>query len=89
MTRGGEEKFKEAEEASIHFSKALSRGASYLPRVYRKACDPEIVASTIVRALESTRPKIVYRVKQDKLRNLLELIPVRWADMLINKVLSE
>ena len=89
MTRSGEQKFKEAEEASVHFNKVLSKGASYLPRVYRNACDPEIVASTIVKALESSRPRIVYRVKQDKLRNLLELIPVRWADMLIRKVLAK
>ena len=88
MTKSGEHKFKDAKEASVHFNKALSKGASYLPRVYRNACDPDLVAAAIVRALESSHPRIAYRVKQDKHRNLLELIPVRWADMLIEKVLS-
>lgn len=89
MTRSGEQKFREAAEASVHFNRALSKGTTYLPGVYRKACEPELVARTIDRALESPRPRITYRVKQDNLRNLLELIPVRWSDMLISKVLSQ
>ena len=89
MTRGGEYQFKEAAAASVHFKKALLKGTAYLPKVYQKACDPEIVASTIVKALESLRPRRGYRIKQDKLRNLLELIPGRWADMLIRKVLAQ
>jgi len=88
MTRSGEQKFKKVAETSVHFSKALANGTSYLPRVYMKACDPLRVARIIVQALESSRPRIVYRVKQDRLRNLLELLPGRWSDMLIRKVLT-
>ena len=88
MTRSGEQKFKEAEETSVHFSKALAKGSSYLPRVYRNASDPNLVAAVIVKALESARPRIAYRVKQDKLRNLLEWVPEKWTGLLLKKVLS-
>jgi hypothetical protein len=89
MTGSGEQQFKEADNASIHFNKALAKGASFLPRVYRNACDPDVVIRSVERALESSRPRIAYRVKQDKLRRLIDLLPVRWADLLFIKVLSK
>jgi hypothetical protein len=39
-------------------------------------------------ALQSFRPGIAYRVKHYKLRKLLELIPVGWADLLNRKILT-
>lgn len=87
MTRGGEDQFKKAADTSIHFKKALLKGASYLPGVYRNACDPDIVAAFIVKALESPRPRRAYRIKQDRMRDLLDRLPQGWSDLLIKKAL--
>ncbi len=88
MTKSGEQLFKVATATSVHFKGALARGAAYLPRVYAGSREPEIVASSIVKALESSRPRIAYRVKQDRLRRFLDMLPERWADRLIQKALS-
>jgi NAD(P)-dependent dehydrogenase (short-subunit alcohol dehydrogenase family) len=89
MTRSGEQKFREAAEASVHFNRALSKGTTYLPGVYRKACEPDLVAHTVVKALESSRPRISYRVKHDMLRSWLDLLPARWSDKLVKNALGD
>jgi NAD(P)-dependent dehydrogenase (short-subunit alcohol dehydrogenase family) len=88
MTRGGEGQFREAAAASVHFRKALLKGTSYLPGVYRNACDPDVVAAVILKALESPSPRRAYRVKQDRIRDLLDRIPQGWSDQLIKKALT-
>ncbi|MGW8316580.1 MAG: SDR family NAD(P)-dependent oxidoreductase [Bacteroidales bacterium] len=89
MTGSGEYQFKEAAAASIHFKKALLKGTSYLPGVYRNARDPDIVAAVILKALESPRPRRAYKVKQDRIRDLLDRLPEGWTDHLIKRVLSK
>lgn len=88
MTRGAEQMFNDAEKESIHFKKQLSKGLSYLPRVYKNAHDPVHVAKTIRKALESTNPRTAYLLKADTSRMLLDFLPVKWADKIIKRVLS-
>lgn len=88
MTKNAEQQFIEAEQSTVHFKKNLSKGISYLPRVYKKAHNPELVAKIILIALTASRPKTAYSVKTDVSRYLLDRLPVKWADRLIKKVLE-
>jgi len=88
MTKKAEQKFSEARKESIYFKKQLSKGLSYLPRVYKKAHDPVLVARTILKALKSSNPRTKYLIKADPSRMLLDLLPVKWADKLYRKVLG-
>lgn len=89
MTGSGEQKFAEAAAESMHFNKALTKGASFLPRVYLKSCDADLVASTTVAALESHHPKSKYKIRHDRLRRILDWMPAPWADHLIKKILTK
>ena len=88
MTKQVEEYFLNAENNSVLFKKNISKGSSYLPKVYQNANDPKILAKIIQKALTAKNPKTTYAVKQDFLRNFLEYLPVKWADKLIKRVLS-
>lgn len=88
MTRHIEEKFAKAENESTLFKKNLVKGQTYLPKVYKSAHDPTILAKTIMKALTAKNPKIKYSLKPDKVRSLLEKIPTKWADYLIKKALT-
>jgi NAD(P)-dependent dehydrogenase (short-subunit alcohol dehydrogenase family) len=89
MTEHAEQLFIEAEKSSAYFKKNLAKGISYLPKVYKQAADPVIVAKAILKALGSPRPKIAYLVRPDKMRMLLNLLPDRWADNLIKWIFSK
>jgi len=88
MTKKAEQLFLEAQKDSIYFKKQLSKGLSYLPRVYKKAHDPVLVARAILKALKSSRPRTKYLIKADPSRMLLNLLPEKWADTLYKKVLG-
>jgi len=88
MTKKAEQLFVEAQKNSVYFKNNLSKGISYLPRVYRKAHDPVFVATIIRKALESSHPRTAYKVKIDASRAVLDCLPVKWADKLIERVLS-
>jgi NAD(P)-dependent dehydrogenase (short-subunit alcohol dehydrogenase family) len=88
MTRGAERLFVMAEQDSRYFKKNISKGMSYLPKVYRQASQPVLVVKAIVRALESSHPRTAYPVKRDLFRRLVDYLPVRWADWLIKTMLS-
>lgn len=88
MTKNAELLFLEAQKNSVYFKTNLAKGISYLPKVYKNAHDPHIVAKVILQALESSNPKTAYPVKTDLSRMLLDKLPVKWADKLIKKVLS-
>jgi NAD(P)-dependent dehydrogenase (short-subunit alcohol dehydrogenase family) len=88
MTKNAEQLFIEAQKNSSYFKKNLSKGITYLPKVYTNAHHPVYVAKTIMKALESTHPKTAYSVKADVPRMMIDLLPVKWADKLIGKVLS-
>lgn len=88
MTKQVENLFMNAEKDSVLFKKNIAKGSNYLPKVYKNANDPKILAEIIVKALTAKNPKTSYAVKQDSLRNILEYLPVKWADKLIKRVLS-
>jgi len=88
MTRSTEARFVEAVEHSQYFKKNLSSGMPYLKKVYSKAHDPAIMAGTVLKALTVSRPRIVYSLRHDLLRSLIEFFPVRWTDRLIQRMLS-
>jgi len=88
MTKNAEQLFIEAQKNSIYFNENLAKGIPYLPRVYKNAHDPVYVAKTIMKALNSPNPKTAYSIKPDIPRMMLELLPVKWADKLIKKLLS-
>lgn len=88
MTRHIEQKFAKAESESKLFKKNLAKGQTYLPKVYKNAHDPAILAKTIIRALNAKNPKTAYSLKPDRIRSFIEKIPVKWADKLIKSALS-
>jgi NAD(P)-dependent dehydrogenase (short-subunit alcohol dehydrogenase family) len=88
MTRRAEQLFIDAQKDSVYFKKQLSKGVSYLPRVYKNAHDPVHVARMIMKALESSNPRTSYLLKADASRMLLDFLPVKWADKIIKRVLS-
>jgi NAD(P)-dependent dehydrogenase (short-subunit alcohol dehydrogenase family) len=88
MTKNAEQLFVEARKNSVYFKDNLSKGISYLPKVYKRAHDPVRVARIIDLALESSRPKTAYTVKVDASRMLLDFLPVKWADKIIIRALS-
>lgn len=88
MTNQVEAQFLDAENNSILFKQPILKGRSYLPQVYKNAQDPKLLAQLMMKALTVKNPKTAYAVKQDKQRNFLEYLPVKWADQLIKKALS-
>ena len=88
MTKKAEQMFIDAQKDSIYFRKELSKGLSYLPRVYKKAHDPALVARRILKALTSSSPRTKYLIKADPSRMLLDLLPAKWVDTVYRKVLG-
>lgn len=88
MTKNAEQLFGDAHRDSIMFKKNLATGITYLPKVYKNSHDPSYVAKTILKALKSSNPKTAYLIKPDILRMILDLLPVKWADKLLKRVLS-
>lgn len=88
MTKDAESQFIEAEKNSDLFKNNLAKGIPYLPKVYKAAYDPIYVAKAILKALNSSNPKIAYSIKIDKARAFLDWLPVSWADKIIFKALS-
>lgn len=88
MTKNAESLFMEAEKNSKLFKKNIAKGIPYIPKVYKSAKDPTIVAQIINKALTSDNPKIAYFVKPDLTRYILDLFPDKWVDKIIKKTLS-
>ncbi|MBP7477911.1 MAG: SDR family NAD(P)-dependent oxidoreductase [Chitinophagales bacterium] len=88
MTKSGEALFEKAAHESKYFKRQLNKGLAYLPAVYRRAHEPEVVAEVIARALIHESPKIAYQVVIDKTRMLLDILPTKWSDKLIAYFLS-
>jgi len=88
MTKNAKEMFKKAQMDSVYFKENLSAGISYLPKVYKNASDPFIIARILVKVLHSKRPRTAYLVKCDLPRRIIDLLPVQLADLLIEKALS-
>jgi len=88
MTKSTETLFANAEKHSVLFRQNIARGAFYLPGVYRKAADPAILAKVILKIMKSPNPRTAYNIRHDIPRTLLELLPVKWADALVKRVLG-
>ena len=88
MTKRVETLFSTAEKKSILFKKNLNKGKSYLPKIVQNANDPNLLAKKIVRILEVQYPRTVYSIKHDIPRTILEILPVKWTDKLIEIMLS-
>lgn len=88
MTKNAENQFIEAEKESLLFKKNIAKGIPYLPKVYKNANEPVLVAQCIISALNDPYPKIAYAIKKDRTRQILDLLPVRWADWMIKRALS-
>jgi NAD(P)-dependent dehydrogenase (short-subunit alcohol dehydrogenase family) len=88
MTKNVEKLFAEAEATSVNFGNNIKKGRSYLPKVYENAHEPIEVAKVILKALTSLHPKTAYLIKPDLLRLILDKLPVKWADKIINMALS-
>ena len=88
MTERVETLFSTAEKKSVLFKKNLNKGKSYLSEIVRNANDPNLIAKKIVRILEVRHPRTTYSIKHDIPRTILEILPVKWADKLIGKILS-
>ncbi len=88
MTKSLETLFTTAEKKSILFKKNLNKGKNYLPKIVQNANDPILIAKKIIRILEVRRPRTTYSIKHDIPRTILEILPVKWADKLIEKMLS-
>lgn len=88
MTKNAEQQFLDAQKKSVYFKTNLAKGIPYLPKVYKNAHEPEIVAKVILQALKSSQPKTAYFIKPDLSRMMLDKLPAKWADKIIKKVLS-
>ncbi|MBN1131974.1 MAG: SDR family NAD(P)-dependent oxidoreductase [Bacteroidales bacterium] len=88
MTRSTVVLFAETEKQSMLFKRNIAKGSGYLPGVYEKAHDPALMAKRILKIIQSRNPRTAYNIKHDIPRTLLELLPVRWADALVKRVLG-
>jgi len=53
-----------------------------------KGTEPRTIAKVVYKALHKRRPKIRYRVKNDKMRRMLEFLPTSLVDIAMKKVLK-
>lgn len=88
MVSGIEHAFTVAAGESERFSRVLTKLRSLAVKAAGSAADPDVLAQVIETALTTKNPKPAYSVKPDKLRSLLEHLPVRAADRLYLTVLE-
>lgn len=80
--------FTKARQSSRLFNEHLAAAAGLVENVYAKAGDPQQFLHVIGKALSANNPRIRYSVRPDKVRSVLEWLPVRWADWIYRKVLK-
>jgi NAD(P)-dependent dehydrogenase (short-subunit alcohol dehydrogenase family) len=88
MIAGIESHFTRAMEASTYFRGMLERIRHLTTAEQAKAHDPILLAEVVHKALTSRRPRAAYSVKPDLQRTLLNLLPVRASDALLERVLG-
>lgn len=87
MVAGIEKAFTDAETESPKFAPVLRKLKALAGKEIESARDPDILAQVIETALSVRRPKPIYSVKPDRLRSVLEMVPLRAADELYGLVL--
>jgi NAD(P)-dependent dehydrogenase (short-subunit alcohol dehydrogenase family) len=74
--------------AGTKFESAMRRIRDLSSREWDKGAEPEEVARAIWHALTARRPKIRYRVHNDLFRRVFSVLPDRWADSVLNRMLK-
>jgi NAD(P)-dependent dehydrogenase (short-subunit alcohol dehydrogenase family) len=80
--------FYMASEKSQHYQKQLKHFGDLVDEANQKAADPAQLAGVIYQALTVSKPKTAYSVKADPGRSFLEWLPIRIADAIFRKILS-
>ena len=88
MVSSIDRQFAAAAESSALFGPTLQRLTRRIAAEQAKAADPAVLAAVVHTALTVARPKPAYRVAQDRQRALLDLLPVRWGDAVLRRVLQ-
>ncbi|MEH6591840.1 MAG: SDR family NAD(P)-dependent oxidoreductase [Halioglobus sp.] len=88
MVKSIEINFSKAIESTVNFKIPLTKTKEFALKEQVKAHSPDIIAQTVLTALNAKNPKAAYSVKADFSRTLLEYLPVSWADWILRKVLA-
>ena len=87
MVAGIERHFARAAKESRHFGKLLRGVKAMTIAEQKKAHDPVLIAETVHTALTTRHPAAAYSVKPDPARSVMNLLPDRVADTLLEWVL--
>jgi VCBS repeat-containing protein len=77
------------DKQSSLFKKQIDIMNEICAKEHKKASDPIAVAKTVYKALHKKWTKPRYRVKNNFSRELIELLPTRWVDKGMNKILKK
>jgi len=88
MVTGIERAFDRAAETSTYFRDRFDRIKQLSMKEQDKAHDPVLIAEAVHTALTAARPRAAYSVKPDPLRGMLNLLPTRLADRLLELTLK-
>jgi hypothetical protein len=80
MVEGIERAFTLAEGETPRFGRVIHRLKGLAAKQVESAHDPNLLAQIVESALTARRPKPVYSVRADRLRSLLERLPLRTVD---------
>lgn len=80
--------FRQAAKTSQLYSKQLEHFGNLVFEANKKAGDPDYLSEVIYQALTVKKPKAAYSVKADPGRSFLEWLPIRIADGIFRKILS-
>ena len=70
------------------YRKYLLAFAEKAPKQMGKVCEPERVAAVVVKALSQQKPRFYYKVNNNWKLRLAQLLPHRWKDYFMRKMLS-
>lgn len=80
--------FDRAVEHSSHFKRILNKMGKMALKQSQSGHQPDYLAKTIYEAVVSSKPRAAYSVKPDPMRCMLEYLPTRLADWVLNKALK-
>lgn len=83
------ESYKMLVESTKYFKPELSGMAKMLKRSLANPNDPKYIIDAVIKACESKKPKICYRVKNDIGRTIIDLLPEKLIDKLYKNVLDK
>lgn len=89
MVSSIEKNFNDAINETTRFKKQLNTVKDLALNEQKKAHSPQLIADTILKALNSKKPKAAYPVKVDLSRTLLDFFPAAFADCLLKKIIGK